>query len=133
MTNRGPQGKEGVGFLFFSDLPLSILHGGPRGGWGNRNKRKHPNINRGEEAQPSQQTSGRRPLTDNSHTKTQLLITTHMLKCFIWTQHHVIVLRLRFLAAYLSSAERNFVLLPWECQNRTVEEDRTPAVTRCLR
>lgn len=65
-----------------------------------------------EEKGRAQQTNGRRPLTDKSHTKTQLLITTHMLNCFIWTGLNVILLRLRFLAAYLPSAERNSVLSP---------------------
>lgn len=49
MTNGGPRGKEGVGFLLFSVLPsrvLCVCVGGKR------NKRKHPNINRRE--RPSQ-------------------------------------------------------------------------------
>lgn len=78
-------------------------------------------------AQPSQQTSGRRLLTDKSCTKTQLLITTHMLKCFIWPLLNAIVLRLRYLAAYLASAESNSILSPVVCcSSRTVRRIGLP-------
>lgn len=80
-------------------------------------------------------TVGRRPLTDKSHTKTELLITTHMLKCFIWTEFNAIV-RLGFLATYLPSAGegKTSVLSPVVLseQGEGGEEDRTPTVTCCL-
>lgn len=73
-------------------------------------------------------TIGRRPLTDKSHTKTELLITTHMLKCFIWTELNVIV-QLRFLGCVSLFSERRQNLCPL---NSGREEDRSPTVTCCL-
>lgn len=73
-------------------------------------------------------TIGRRPLTDKSHTKTELLITTHMLKCFIWTELNVIV-QLRFLGCVSLFSERRQNLCPL---NSGSEEDRSPTVTCCL-
>lgn len=73
-------------------------------------------------------TLGRRPLTDKSHTKTELLITTHMLKCFIWTELNVIV-QLRFLGCVSLFSERRQNLCPL---NSGSEEDRSPTVTCCL-
>lgn len=99
MTNGGPRGKEGVGFLLFSVLPSRVLC---VCGGGEEEQEKTSKHQQKRKAQPSRQTSGRRPPTDNLHTKTQLLITTHMLKCFIWTRPRAIVLKLRFLGCPVS-------------------------------
>lgn len=118
--------KELVGFHFFPTLlpfNTTIVHAG-RGKYQQQWK-----------TLPSQQLLGGGHWQISLTQKTELLITTHMLKCFIWTKLNAIV-RLGFLAAYLPSAGegKTSVLSPVVLseQGEGGEKDRTPTVTCCL-
>ncbi len=96
---------------------------------GGKEQEKTSKHQQRRKAQPSQPTNGRRPLTDNSHTKTQLLITTHMLECFIWTQTHVTGWDSDSWLPISPQLRETFAM---GVSEQDGEEDRTPAVMRCL-